>query len=264
MLYIYLIICVQTVFESLPVSSSGHVALLTSLCEKYGGLASEIAALPPELFEPWFHSLHAITALILAIFFLREWFFLLANFVRTWRIVCKLIFLVGIADVLTSGWYVLFHWYPVSPPLYVGFFITGVLLASLRFAAHAHGRRAFNVRDAIMLGAVQGIALVPGISRFAATFVASRWLGYSNERAFQLTWMIQWPLIAAASVLGFYDLYRVDALAQFYSGWLLVAYLCAGVGGYAALAVAHWCAVRDRLWWFAYYMIIPLAIALWI
>lgn len=264
MLYIYLILFTQTVLESLPVSSSGHVALVDLLYQKYLGAILQWPIIPVAVFDPWFDSLHAITAIVLALFFLRDWVFLLTNISRTWRIVLKLIALVGIADVITCAFYGLFHFYPVALPLTVGFCITGMLLASLRFLGQKNARRSWGLRDAIILGVVQGVALLPGISRLAATFVAARWLGYSNERAFHLTWMIQWPLIAAASMLGYYNLYKQHMLAEFYSGWMLLAYLLAGVGAYAALWMLHWCVMRNRVWWFAYYMILPAGLALFL
>lgn len=263
MLYLYLVIYIQTVFESLPVSSSGHIALLDLMCQKYME-TFQCHVIPIHIFEPWFHSLHAITAFVLALFFFQNWFFLLAHLARTWRIVLKLIAFVGIADLITCIFYVMFHIYPVDLPLWVGFCATGLLLISLRFVRRSDMRRSWSIRDAILLGIVQGVALLPGISRLAATFVASRWLGYSNERAFQLTWMIQWPLIAAASLVGFYQLHQYQVLGEFYSGGMLMAYFIAGVGAYSALYVLQWCVERDRVWWFAYYMAIPIGLALFL
>jgi len=269
MLYLYLIIFAQTVLESLPISSSGHVILITVLCQKYLPQFFYFPPIPAPIFESWFYCLHGITALVLAFFFFRHWWFLLKNYKRLWRMIVRLILLVGIADLVTFVCYLAVRHFELGIPLWIGFLITGITLASLKFTntvrpelIDGHSVRSFKSHDALLLGAVQGIALFSGISRFATTFVVARWLGYSNKRAFELTWMIQWPLIVGACVLGHYRLYEFGALGDFYSIGFVCAYLLAGVGAYYALRVVEWCVVRDKLRWFAYYMIVPTIIAL--
>jgi len=269
MLYLYLIIFAQTVLESFPISSSGHVALITILYQKYFGPLFLETLLDPSIFESWFYCLHAITAFVLAIFFFPQWFFFIKNLSRVWRMVARLVFLVGITDVITFAWYVVVRHYQLSIPLSLGFCVTGIMLASLKFLNSAcpsnnsaRSRRSFGISDALVLGAVQGIALLPGISRLATTFVVARWLGYSSRRAFELTWMIQWPLIFAASLLGFYQLHESHAMSDFLSSRFIFAYLLAGVGAYAGLYAVQWCVDRDKVWWFAYYMLVPTVVAL--
>lgn len=261
MLYLYLIIFAQTILESIPVSSSGHIALLTILFQKYFDLQPLDQVLDQQIFESWIYCLHGITALVLAIFFFPKWFFFVKHLFRVWRIVIRLIFLVGIVDVITFIGYFLVRHFDLNIPLYVGFCITGIALASLKSLSTMHTQRSLGIRDAVILGGVQSIALLPGISRFASTFVVARWLGYSNKRAFELTWMIQWPLIFAAAILGFYKLYEIHAFADFVSFGLMFAYVFAGIGAYAALYFVQWCIYKDKMWWFAYYMIVPTLVA---
>jgi undecaprenyl-diphosphatase len=268
MLYLYLIIFAQTVLESFPISSSGHVALITVLCQKYFGPLFLEYGLNQSIFESWFYCLHAITALVLAIFFFPQWSFFIKNISRVWRMVARLVFLVGVTDVITCACYVIVRHYELSIPLSLGFCITGIMLASLKFLRPSCisnnsklACRSFGVSDALILGAVQGVALMPGISRLATTFVVARWLGYSSQRAFELTWMIQWPLIFAASLLGFYQLHESHALTDFLSSSFIFVYLIAGVGAYVALYALQWCVDKDKVWWFAYYMIVPIVLA---
>lgn len=259
MLYFYLILFVQIIVESFPISSSGHVTLITHLYEQY---YVKQPILIPESFNAWFDSLHVITALIVALFFYKQWMFFLTHLVRTWRTVLKLIILTAAADAVTILWYLFFHYYSVEPSLLIGFCTTLFLLASLLLVSHSKKKRAFNIRDALLLGMVQGIALLPGISRFAATFVISRWLGYSNERAFQLSWMIQWPLVAAASLVGLSQLYASNMLSFYYSPAALVCMMIASVLSYYALAFAYLCAIKNTFWKFAYYMMVPIVLAM--
>lgn len=218
--------------------------------------------LDQSIFESWFYCLHAITALVLAIFFFPQWFFFIKNLFRVWRMVLRLVLLVGITDVITFAWYLVVRHYQLSIPLSLGFCITGIMLGSLKFSNSGRSGRSLGISDALVLGAVQGVALLPGISRLATTFVVARWLGYSGQRAFELTWMIQWPLIFAASLLGFYQLHESHAIGDFLSLSFILAYLLAGVGAYAGLCAVQWCVDKDKVWWFAYYMIVPTVLAL--
>ncbi len=262
MLILMIISFVQIVLESLPVSSSGHVQLVLDAYEKYFPIQNLEHIFATGDYESWFHSIHIFTAIIVAAFFFHSWYFLLTNIARTWRIILKLMMLALLADIITYGWYFVFKLCPIELPLVLGFGVTTLLLVSLYFLPSHKKNRSFNARDALLLGIVQGITLLPGISRFAATFVAARWLGYSGERAFTLTWMIQWPLIAAASLLGFYELGQAHLISELYSMLMLMVYVCAALISYGWFVIAHRLAISDRFWWFAFYMPIVVIIAL--
>ncbi|MFS8507540.1 MAG: hypothetical protein LVQ75_05700, partial [Candidatus Babeliales bacterium] len=59
----------------------------------------------------------------------------------------------------------------------------------------------------LVVGIAQGLALLPGISRFGSTFVVGRFLGFSSMQSFQYSFLIAWPLMFAAWVKGSYDLF---------------------------------------------------------
>lgn len=262
MLYLYAIIFVQTVLESLPISSSGHVLLFNMICDAHGSHYCVRPQLASPIFEAWFYCLHGLTAVVLAIYFFPQWFFFIKHIARLWRLILRLIFLVLCTDIITFVAFLGVHYFGFSFPLQIGLCLTALSLASLSFVPQRSYSRSFNIRDAFILGVVQGFALLPGISRFASTFVAARWLGYSNKRAFELTWMIQWPLLLAASILfGFYQLYEYQMLGTFFSGSFVFAYILAGIGAYAALYAVQLCIQHNKMHWFAYYMILPILLA---
>ena len=138
--------------------------------------------------------------------------------------------------------------------------LTAGALASL-YARPAVGMRVHYVGAAFILGAVQGLALLPGISRLASTFVAARWLGYSDKRALLVSCMIQVPLILAAFARSVYHLHSYNMWHCFVSWPVVVTILLATVLAAGALWLVKKTAHEHRLWLFAWYMLIPIIVA---
>ena len=87
-------------------------------------------------------------------------------------------------------------------PLTCGFMITAAALWSVQYAREKLDNNIWSLRSAAIVGFVQGCALLSGISRFGTTFAALCWLGYSPRLAFSISFLVQWPLIVAGSLLG--------------------------------------------------------------
>ena len=145
------------------------------------------------------------------------------------------------ADAVTVALY-LFK--PESAPHYLpfGFFITIVALGSLYWCP-VRSAQPLRWDKALVIGLVQGIALLPGISRLASVFVATRWLGYNNRQAFEISWMIQVPLIAAAATKGLLALYKQHHLfgLKYWHLWIVVM----------AATVLSWYTLQMCAWLFA-------------
>lgn len=257
MIYFYLLLSIQILLESLPVSSSGHLILLQTLFKKQDFLifGQELAIVAPEKFwDHVFHVIHWPTAIILIIFFFPTWFWLLMNVRRTWYIILKLIGYTIIADAITSFFYVIFS-YGIMPsmPLWAGFLITGVLLIVQHYFSQAKNQT-LTIQKAIFLGCAQGLALIPGISRFAAVFAAARWLGFSYKKSFEITWMLLFPLIIASGAVGLYVLYKAHVLFSIITPTSVLVMIIAGIGGWALLASVYCLVMRNKFWIFGLYM----------
>ncbi len=266
MLYFYLWIFVHVVLESLPVSSSGHLVLLESILNRLGyhipDLELAFCSFTGQnlCIDIVFHLLHGPTMIIVALFFFKEWFFLLRNIKQCYHIIFKIIFLTGIADIVTAFFFIAFKLYPIYLPLGFGFFITGILLYSLRWCTNKNAH--FDWKKACILGCIQGCALLPGISRFASVYVGARWLGLPIRRAFQVTWLVQWPLIFAAFIHGMYILTSHHMLEIILNLNILITVVIASICAYILLLFVNNCAQHNRLWWFSFYMSVPML--LWI
>jgi|SRR5579863_320081 len=246
MLCFYILLAVQIVVESLPISSSSHVYLLQS--------STDCAPLTSTML----YSLHIPTAVLLAVFFVRQWFFILTHLRACAPILLKLIVLGIIADGMTALIFLLLHMMPITLPLGVGLCVTAAALYFLRFCGARN--QSFGYAQAAMLGIAQGIALLPGISRFAIVYATARWLGINHRRAFEITWLIELPLIIAASAVSIYfdrahqlQLLLRDPIA-------LSVIVIASIMAYAALYIMERMAARNQLWILSFYMVIPLVL----
>lgn len=265
MFYFYAWLTVQILLESLPVSSSGHSKLFELYVEKFGHHINHYqqvflsgASMPAVSVDVLDHFLHGTAVLIIAVFFFSRWSFLLVHIRRYWKIILKIIGLTFLADCITALWYVLFHYWQLPLPLGVGFAITAVCLISLYWLPK-NSSNSFDWRKACVLGCIQGIALLPGISRLATTYVGGRWLGLPARKAWEVSFLIQWPLITVAFLHGAYRMFGVsnNPLLQWPSIIVMVA---AGIVSYYAFSWVAQLAYTNKLYWFGAYMALPLTL----
>lgn len=109
---------------------------------------------------------------------------------------------------------------------------------------------------ALVVGVVQGLAIIPGISRSGSTIACALMLGVEREQAAQFSFLLSMPAILGALVLKLADGAGVEA---FGTGPLVVGFAAAAATGLLALAVLIPVVRRGRLHWFAAYLI-PVAI----
>jgi undecaprenyl pyrophosphate phosphatase UppP len=116
------------------------------------------------------------------------------------------------------------------------------------------GDARLSVTRAVLLGLFQGLALLPGLSRFAATFCGGRYLGFSSRSAFEISFMLQWPLLLAAvarSILFFIQHAAEVVVTPVLLAVLFVSAAFGIMGFYLAARLAH----SERLWYCAFYVV---------
>lgn len=207
--------------------------------------------------------IHAPSALILILFFLRKWLFLLRNIVRCRFVIARLIFYVALANSITVCFYLLLSFICVSLEYFLpfGFAITGIILASLYWIPYEKNNSTMTWHIAIMLGIAQGVALLPGISRFAATYVIGRWMGLRAQRAFELSFAIQFPLIAAASVFGLFSVNHIMQITMSNPITLLIIVI-ASLIAWRLLELMYVLVIKNEIQWLSWYLLVPLMISL--
>ena len=235
---------VQGLTEFLPVSSSGHLVLF----QHFFGIQE------PELFFDI--CLHAGTlAAIVLVFFQEIWSILktLARlpalsreaggfkplFQQNESVRISVLILSGTIPTGILG--VLFHEIAdrlfSNVPLVGGMLlITGTLLwITRKFQASGRPLQKVGLKDSLIIGFVQGLAILPGISRSGATISTALMLGIDREVAGRFSFLLSIPAIVGATVMGFESglLEKSGASAAALTGGTLSA----AIIGYLALKI---------------------------
>ena len=186
----------QGITEFLPVSSSGHLILLEHLM----GL-KEV----PMIYDI---ALHVASLLAVLIFFRRK---VTSLFKSVFDLTAKkeheyILFLI--VSTLVTGLMV-FVTKPVilflrDTPSYLSicFVITGIVLITAQILMKkGDPQKEISFRDALFIGFLQGIAVLPGVSRSGSTISAGVMRKISGEKAVEYSFMLSIPAILGALVL---------------------------------------------------------------
>ena len=96
-----------------------------------------------------------------------------------------------------------------------------------------------SLRDALVIGTAQVLALNPGTSRSGITITAARLTGYSRDAAARLSFLMSVPIIGGAVVFKLAQLWR-DGIPEGLAVPMLVGIISAGISGW----VAMWSMIR--------------------
>jgi len=97
--------------------------------------------------------------------------------------------------------------------------IFGVVLGLADKLSNQNQRQTSTMRDAIIIGLAQCLALIPGTSRSGITMTAGLFLGLEKETAARFSFLLSIPLILAASSLKTLELIE----SQVPVDWLMLA-----------------------------------------
>ena len=200
----------QGLTEFLPVSSSGHLVLLQNLF----GLKE-----PELLFNI---CLHIGTLAAVCIIFARDIGRLFLTFFRMPSLAttpgglgrlleehpdARMIALIVVGNVPTAALGLMFHQVVdtiFGSVLIVGgmLLVTGTILWMTRWVP-ADGRSvaSFTVRDALIIGILQGLAIIPGMSRSGVTISTALFLGINREVSGRYSFLLSIPAIVGALAL---------------------------------------------------------------
>ena len=252
----------QGIAEFLPISSSGHLAVVQNL------FGLEL----PLIFDV---CLHFATLLAVILVFRKRIWSLLCVFAR-WitrkskpedkaelsMIVAIIVgtFVTGIMGIIASKFLPEF---PIKL-VFVGFIITAFLLIYSNRQGNKNASETnstqlspISIKQGLFVGFAQGIGTLPGISRSGITISASLLAKIDRETAGEFSFLLSIPAILGAFVLEAKDL---DTLTQSISILpLAIGCLAAFTSGVLALTMLMKLIKKGKLQWFAYYLI-PLAI----
>ncbi|MCX7643221.1 MAG: undecaprenyl-diphosphate phosphatase [Armatimonadetes bacterium] len=248
-----LLAVVQGLTEFLPVSSSGHLALV----EHWLGIPED-ARLSVTVF------LHFGTLLALLVYFREEIALMVRGMFKGDRDGLKLLGYVTLANVVTAIIALALEEkveQAFGATRFVSLFLllTAILLfSSEQVMAQKRVEQQMVWWRAFVIGFAQGLAVFPGLSRSGTTIAAGLFCGLSKEQAGRFAFVVGIPAMIGANLLEAKDIagMQVGGAELFFAA--LVAF---GVG----LLAIHWTlkAVQSaKLRWFSVYCIL-VAIVAW-
>lgn len=224
-----LLAIIQASTEFLPISSSGHLSLLSNILNT------------PNLFL--ITILHLASLLAVLIFTRQEIYDLITlkpNAKKLWiyliiATIPAALFGLFFKDLIEQSF---------SSLLVIGiaFIFTGTILFLTRFA---HRMERLNTKNALIIGLFQILALFPGISRSGMTISAGLFTGIPREKAIKFSFLLFIPLAIGASILEIGEAY--------FSLELLIAFILCFILSLIFLHALTYIIKKNKFWLFSIY-----------
>lgn len=96
--------------------------------------------------------------------------------------------------------------------------ITSIALFTIRNLNGNKNDKNITLKDVIIIGLAQCLALLPGISRSGSTIVAAMGLGMNQETSLKFSFIMYIPISIGVAILGFSDFYKSS---NFYNYWFI-------------------------------------------
>ncbi len=252
---------VQGIAEFLPISSSGHLALMQHF---FSGMQE-----PDNLYTILLHFATLIAVCIV------YWQDIIAMIVEFFRGLAALFTRRGgreteppaarrLVMLVILGTLPLVLVLPIndkldalsSHPVFIActLIVTGFLLFfSDRMAKGRKTERTARVTDALLVGVAQGIATVPGLSRSGTTIAAGMALGFDRKFAVRYSFLLSLPAVLGATLLQLIKTVKAGGVDTSLLPKYLVGMVVAGVVGYFSIQLVKLLSDKGKFGKFAYY-----------
>lgn len=235
---------VQGLTEFLPVSSSGHLVIFQNILElEEPGVTLEVL-------------LHFGTLISVLTVFRKDFLALFYVFKDKQQGHFLILLLTG--TLVTGLVGLLFRDYlelAFKSTILVGFMllITGTLLFLLAYLPVGSRKMdQMKLKDAALIGLIQSLAIIPGISRSGSTIFGSIWRGLDRETAVRYSFMLAVPVIFGATLLEtkhfFSTSFDIKLLIYYLAGALT-----AFISGLFAIKTFIKLLTRNKLHYFSFY-----------
>ena len=241
---------IQGLTEFLPVSSSGHLEIFKEIFgSDYQPKESLLITI----------TLHAATAMSTLFYFRKDIGFIfkeLLRFEKSESLYFALKIILSMIPAVIVG---LFFEDFIASLFDINLLLVGFMLlitAFLLFQADRIGKnnKPLNYRSALLIGVIQAIAILPGISRSGATIALAVLLGIDRERAARFSFLMVIPLIFGSMARSLLEIDSVTQSPDFLS--LLIGFIAAFITGIFACKWMIALVKKSQLKYFSFYCIV--------
>ena len=225
---------VQGLCEFLPVSSSGHLALFSTLTNNVGA----------EFGTPFFTvMLHVATLIAVLIVYREQVLAILRHPIQplTLYLIIATLPTVAVALILKK-WDALDKWLDENNLLGVCFLLTAIILTVSELMSRRRKAtksiKTMRWTDALVIGGMQAVGVLPGVSRSGATIAGALGMRLDRKSAADFSFLLSIPAILGGLVLELYKFVKEPAaldLTFSFGAALILAMLVAAISGYFAV-----------------------------
>lgn len=256
---------VQGLSEFLPISSSAHLVFTSNFYKVFKGI--EIVQHSNE--EVFFDiMLHLGTLIAVLIFFRKD---IMAILKALWNGIktkdfsdreAKLGLYIIIGTIITIILALPMQGFAeklVFSPEIVGILlvITGILLfCAEHFSKHHQKNNEMTLKNSILIGLAQGLAVLPGFSRSGWTIATGLFSGLDRVTAARYSFLLSIPIILGASML--YPVIKIDLHEALTYNWIAILWgtIASGLVGYLCIKYFMKFLAKFSLAIFGYYCVI--------
>ena len=144
--------------------------------------------------------------------------------------------------------------YYITPFIGAALLLTGcVLFVSDKMAPGTRTERNMRFRDALTIGLCQCVATIPGLSRSGATITAGIATGLDRTFAMKYSFLLSLPAVLGANLLSIIKAIGEESIEASLIPAYLLGMLAAMLSGIAAISLMKLIAKKSKFGWFAYY-----------
>ena len=189
MIEIFILSLVQGVTEFLPISSSSHLILISEYSNfKNHGLVIDV-------------SLHIGSFIAVIFYFYKDIIDFYKNKILFFQIFISSIPVMVVGFVLVETNYI-DHLRNIETIAWTTLLFGILLYIGDKFKTQQDIKNNFNLRSAIIIGFLQILSLVPGVSRSGIAITAARFLEFKRVDSAKISFLLSIPILGAVSIFG--------------------------------------------------------------
>lgn len=231
---------VQGVTEFLPISSSGHTALVEYFFHLKTNLSFDILLNTATLFSVLFYFKSNLRD------FIKDLRFIIVGTIPA--VIAGLFLKKPIESLYTDNFYL--------APFFV---LTGLFLLSTRFFKIQ--KKPLTIPKSLIIGFFQALAIIPSLSRSGSTIFAALFLGLSPEQAFRFSFFLLIPASFGAIALD--ARHQLTTLASGQSITYLPSLFFTFLTGLISLTFLRKVLTSQKIWYFGIYCLLLSMFVFW-